>query len=290
MKYFFSIFFLIQFITSELKAQEALPLYEKNNDGQYYLLRTDSLYSEKLFNEISVITKGGIQGPGKMINLHLNQEKECCTKRDPYFLLGSLKTNFKIDSPYYLISGKVDNGKLFDLKFTTLTSTEKYIDSEFKKTAIGDPEYNSWEFRWTDYGNDKIYLEKKDIHTYNNQPSDTTVYPINLKSCGYSQQDSFEILYCHPDTIENNFLYEPSWVFIYLNNKLFDVRIDYSKIPTDGYGPFHSQPQYPVGWYKSNYIFHLLYYPGFIVKQESDRWVVMNREPCRYYGECDCGE
>ncbi len=290
MKYFLSLFFIAVLFLNELNAQQPLPFYERNQKGEYYLLRTDSMFSPKVFGEICVLTKNGIQGLGKMTNLYIQQEEECCTNPDPFFLMGNFKAAFQPDTPYYLISEKVDEGKLFDLKFSEIKNSEKFSGDAFQKPLLGDPEENYWRFRWKEQIGGKTYLEKIDEITYNNQPSDTMVFHVSLNACEYLKQDSFEILYCHTDSAYEDYLYEPAWVVVYLNNKLLDARMDYFNMPVDGYGPFQSLKQNLVGWYKKKTDFFLIYYPGYVVTQQNGMWVEGMREPCRYYGECDCAE
>ena len=271
-------------------AQQSFPFYEQNDDGEYYLLRDDSIHNYKQFNSVNIITKKGIEGAGKFINLHSEQQKECCTHPDPVFLLGELQLNFKTDSIYYVIGGKVDDGKLFNTQLDTVTDVKRFITGDFQQSVLGVTEKTGQSFGWANEFNGKNYLNVKQDLTNEAQQSVIKTYPVDLKNCIYSVYDSIEILYCVPDSVNELYQYEPTWLFTYFNGKLLDARADYFFTSTDGYGPFFYQMKVPAGWYKADGDFFILYRPGYVLKNHNGTWSEEWREPCLYYGECDCGE
>lgn len=229
MKNFCLIFLFVTpyFFIVDCSAQNHLPFYEQNSNGEYYLLRSDSIPDLKQFNQVSIISKHGIVGSGKFINFHFTTEKECCTHPDPFFLMGTLKLNFKPDSAYYILGGVIKEGKLFDSKLDTVPDVNNYLTSDFQNTILDlndDPEYS---YRWTLQPTGKYYLEVKDDANYFGTPPDNIIYPVDLKNCSYSKIDSIEILYCIADSLNENFHYEPRWTLIYMNGKLLDARRDF---------------------------------------------------------------
>lgn len=292
MKTFCLIFLYVTpyFFIVDCSAQNHLPFYEQNSIGEYYLLRSDSIPDLKQSNQVSIISKHGIVGSGKFINLHITTEKECCTHPDPFFLMGTLKLNCKPDSIYYLVAGVINEGKLFNTKFDSVPDEKNFVTGDFNKTILDinyDPVYS---YRWTKQFDGKYYLEVKDDANYFGTHPDNIIYPVDLKNCNYSKNDSIEILYCMADSLNENFHYEPRWILIYLNGKLLDARRDYSLTSSDGYGPFFYQLKFPAGCYKTENDFYILYNPGFVLHQQNGTWTEESREPCLYYGECDCGE
>ena len=123
-------------LAENCSAQNNLPFYEQNSIGEYYLLLSDSIPDLKQSNQVSIISKHGIVGSGKFINLHITTEKECCTHHDTFFLMGTLKLNCKPDSIYYLIAGVIKEGKLFNTKFDSVPDEKNFVTSDFQKTIL----------------------------------------------------------------------------------------------------------------------------------------------------------
>lgn len=129
--------------------------------GEYYLLRNDSIHDYSQFNSVSIITKNGIEGKGKFINLHVRSEKECCTHPDPKFLMGTLQLNSVTDSVYYVLGGEVKEGKLFDTKHEAIPDVNKFMRKDFEKSIIDINSDSEYSYRWTLQSNGKYYFEGK---------------------------------------------------------------------------------------------------------------------------------
>lgn len=282
--------FLFFLISVNCFAQSSLPFYEQNQTGEYYLLRNDSVHDFSQFKSLTILTKNGITKTGSFQNLHSVTEKECCTSHDPEFLMGELKLSAKTDSVFYIIGGTVTDGKLFSSPLSSVTDFEKFVSPGFQKTLLGINYDSEYSYRWTLQTNNKYYLEEKDDANYFGTSPDNIVYPVDLKNCIYSKNDSIEILYCTADSVNENFQFEPRWSIIYINGKLIDARADYSLLPADGYGPFFYKLKFPAGWYRAENDFYILFSAGFVLHEHNGAWSEESRAPCLYYGECDCGE
>src|SRR6185503_4538683 len=88
--------FIFLFFSFPGFSQNILPLYEKRENGELLLQRIDSIPKDikKKFDTVSFISEKGICY-GNLSKFRLVQEKECCTKPDPKFLLAIIKLKAK---------------------------------------------------------------------------------------------------------------------------------------------------------------------------------------------------
>ena len=272
---------------------QPLPLYERNQQGEFYLLRSDSIqYHAQLgFKSITVLSVNGIEKKENLKDIHLASEKECCTHPDPWFEMGSINWKPKNENEKIVyIAGDIDDGKLWSNSISQMPDAKIFLKDEFNQTLIGKSFFSDYSYRWKQQSNGKIYFEEQEQNESEGVKAHVETFEVNLQTCLYEKHDSFEVLTCKPDSVDEYAIYSPWWVLTYLNHQLLDARMDYSHTSSDGYGAFHYQAQNPIGWYKAGDDFFLLCNPGYVLQLHTGKWTWEYRDACLYYGECDCGE
>jgi len=294
--FYFLLLFSFYFLIPNCFSQPVLPLYEKNETEELLLLRIDSIPKDvkKRFDTISIITEKGICY-GKLSKFKLITEKECCTHPDPKFLLATAKFKDK-NCRGTLILGKADSGKILNYdSLKAKINLFEWISEEYHNPLINKEHIQR--YRWTATevdGRKDVFLESI---SKNNNKDYVVTYKVSLKDCIHIKTDSVDYFYCTTDTTDNykkknmNWYHDKiKWSLLYVNKKLIYAAPDFSSTSTDGYGPFHYKEQKLSAIYRAKGLTFYYFVPGYVIYYRNKDWKLANREPVKYYGECDCGE
>jgi hypothetical protein len=277
-------------------AQNTLPLYEKNEEGEVLLLRTDSTpeNTKDQFDTVSFLSGNCIRY-GKFRKIRLISVMECCTHPDPKFLTGKIKGK-KMMQNGLMILGKIESGKTLDYdSLNAKTNLFEMTGEEFEIPQVHQDVVTR--YRWFPAeldGKKEVFLQSV---SKNNYHGEVITYNVALKNCLHIRTDSTDFFYCSTD-LSGNYKksklnwYEENikWSLLYVNKKLIYVTPDFSNTTIRGSGPFHSKEQKLAAIYRAKGTTYYYFSPGFVISFRDHEWKREFREPAKKYDKCDCDE